>query len=250
MELSQFFGAYPSGALAFSGGVDSSLLVWAAAKYGRDWRAYYVQAAFQPAFERKDAERIAAQCGLPMTVIEADVLSDPVITANPPDRCYYCKQKIFGTILSQARQDGYTLVIDGTNASDDMNDRPGMRALKEMHVISPLRECGLTKADVRKMSREAGLFTWNKPAYACLATRIPSGTPITEDMLRRVERSEHALTEMGFSDLRVRARGTLALIQFPEEQISRALQQRKEILARLGSDFSEAAIDLKTRRSQ
>ena len=154
MELSDFFRLHPAGAVAFSGGVDSSLLVWAAARYGSDWRAYYVHSPFQPAFELADARQVAGQCGLPLTVLEVDVLQNETVAANPPDRCYHCKHSIFSVILDRARQDGCSLVIDGTNASDDAGDRPGMRALRELEVRSPLRECGLTKAAVRQLSRE------------------------------------------------------------------------------------------------
>ena len=130
MTLSGFFEQNPSGALAFSGGVDSSLLVWAARTYGRDWRAYYMHTAFQPAFELADARRIAEQCGMPLTVLEGDILSVPEVAANPADRCYHCKRHIFSAIGRQAAADGYRLLIDGTNASDDAGDRPGMRALQ------------------------------------------------------------------------------------------------------------------------
>ena len=120
-----------------------------------------------------------------MEVLPIDVLCHEKVTANPPDRCYHCKQQIFGKILEKAKADGFSLVLDGTNASDDAADRPGMRALAELKVRSPLRECGLTKAVIREKSMEAGLFTWDKPAYACLATRIPTGEVITAEKLER-----------------------------------------------------------------
>lgn len=247
MNLSDFFKENPAGALAFSGGTDSSLLVWAAAKYGRDWRAYYVHGAFQPAFELEDARKIASFCSLPMTVLEADILSDPQVAANPADRCYYCKHRVFGLIQRAAAADGRTLLIDGTNASDDEGDRPGMRALRELRVRSPLRECGLTKQDVRAMSREAGLFTWNKPSYACLATRIPTGTEITAGRLQKVEQGETALFALGFSDFRIRLRGDTALLQVPEDQFPRVMELRGEILSRLSSQFQAVTLDLKPR---
>ena len=132
MNLQEFFAENPAGALAFSGGTDSALLVWAAARWGKNWRAYYVHSAFQPAFELADARRIAGQCGMPLTVIQGDVLSNPTVTANPPDRCYHCKRNLFGTLAARALADGYTLLLDGTNASDAAGDRPGMRALREL----------------------------------------------------------------------------------------------------------------------
>lgn len=140
MTLTDFFAQNPSGALALSGGVDSAYLAWAAGQYGKSWRAYYVKAAFQPAFELRDAGRVAAYAGIPLSVIEADVLAVPEIAANPENRCYFCKRMIFSTILEHAAADGCTLVIDGTNASDDVADRPGMRALRK---LGPLAAAGV-----------------------------------------------------------------------------------------------------------
>ena len=242
MELQEFFAQHPSGALAFSGGVDSSLLVWAAAAYGKDWRAYYVHAAFQPAFELEDARQVAEQCGLPMTVLEVDILSNAAVTANPPDRCYHCKRAIFSTILAKAKDDGYSLVIDGSNASDDAGDRPGMRALRELEVRSPLRECGLTKAYVRRLSREAGLPTWDKPAYACLATRVPAGTVLRPETLAAVEKAEGALAAMGFRDFRVRVREG-ALVQVTESQLSLARERWGDLRGILVPLFGKASLD-------
>ena len=247
MDLPQFFKENPSGAVAFSGGTDSAYLVWAAAAYGKNWRAYYVSGAFQPVFELKDAKKIITQCGLPFTVLKADVLADSVITANPSNRCYYCKQKVFGLICSAAAADGYQLVVDGTNASDEEGDRPGMQALREMCVRSPLRECGLTKETIRAESRKAGLFTWNKPSYACLATRIPSGTPITAELLQKIEQGEGMLFAMGFTDFRIRIRGQIALLQMPADQWERAAAMHEEIRSKLHPWFPVVALDMQTR---
>lgn len=248
MQLSDFFQQNPNGALAFSGGVDSSLLSWTATKYGRDWRAYYVRSAFQPAFELEDAKRIAAQCGMPLTIIEGDILQYPEVTANPVDRCYYCKRRIFSGILRRAAEDGYRLAIDGTNASDDAGDRPGMKALRELKVRSPLRECGLTKSDVRAMCREAGLFVWDKPSYACLATRIPAGTPITEEALRKVEQGEALLSSLGLRDFRIRLRGDAAVIQVKEAQQDDVWKMRHEICSGLAPIFPLVSLDLTGRK--
>ncbi len=204
MTLNEFFSLVPKAAVAFSGGTDSAFLLWAARECGCDVRAYYVKTAFQPQFELEDARRLASELAVPMTVVEADILAVPEAAANGPQRCYHCKTALFSQLRQAAREDGYTVLLDGTNASDDAGDRPGMRALRELEVRSPLRECGLTKEEVRRRSREAGLFTWDKPAYACLATRIPTGTPITTEDLERVERAECALDALGFRDFRVR----------------------------------------------
>ena len=246
--LRAFFGENPRLVLAFSGGCDSAYLLYAASACGADVAAYYVRSPFQPAFELEDARRLAGELGRELRVIEVDALADPRVRANPPDRCYYCKQGIFGAILAAAAEDGYGLIIDGTNASDDASDRPGMKALREMRVRSPLRECGITKAQVRALSREAGLFTWNKPAYACLATRIPSGTAIERDALARVERAEAALHAMGFSDLRARVTPGGCRLELTDSDLPRAVERRGEILAALEADFSEITLNLRTRK--
>ena len=214
-RLQAFFEKHPAGALAFSGGVDSALLVWAAAQFGTDWRAYYVRSAFQPAFELRDARQIAEQCDLDMEELEADVLACPQIAQNPAERCYHCKKLIFSRILQQAKAEGYALLIDGTNASDDAGDRPGMRALREMEVRSPLREAGLTKED-----------------------------------LGRIERGEEALASLGFRDFRLRLRGGTAVLQIRAEQQQTAFDRRREILQAIGGDFAAIALDLAARAQE
>ena len=214
-NLARLFEDRSSIALAFSGGVDSSYLLCAALKAGCLVQPYYVKTCFQPQFEYADVRRLCRQLGVEMCVIEANILSVYEVRANPANRCYFCKRALFSRILSAAAADGFSLIADGTNASDDASDRPGMRALREMAVRSPLREAGLTKAEIRECSRRAGRFTWDKPAYACLATRIPAGTPLSAQALARVERAEDALRSMGFSDLRVRVHADAARIQLP-----------------------------------
>ena len=183
MELKEFFAAHPKIALAFSGGVDSAYLLYAAKQLGAEVRAYYVKTAFQPQFELDDAKRLAEALHADMTVLLVDILSDTRVAANPANRCYFCKKSIFSSILHAASADGFTTLIDGTNASDDAGDRPGMQALRELKVYSPLRDCGLTKTDVRRLSKEAGLFTWNKPAYAS-----PPASPRKRRSFRRIWR--------------------------------------------------------------
>ena len=247
MTLLAFFKENPKAALGFSGGVDSSYLLYAGVQAGADIHPYYIKTAFQPQFELDDAERLCAQLGVPLTVLELDVLENEAVTANPPDRCYYCKTALFGALSARALADGYTLLLDGTNASDDAGDRPGMRALKELHVCSPLRECGLTKAEIRRLSREAGLFTWDKPAYACLATRIPSGDAITAEKLLATERAEAFLFSLGLTDFRVRNYHGAARLQFPEAQLNAVLAHRAEILQELKKDYPAVLLDLEVR---
>ena len=243
MTLKDFFTDHPRTALAFSGGVDSAYLLWAARDAGAQVRAYFVQSPFQPRFEREDARRLAGELGAELSVLDLDVLADPKIAANPPDRCYFCKRRIFSAILAAARAAGFPLVIDGTNASDDAGDRPGMRARAELGVRSPLRECGLSKAEIRRRSQAAGLFTWDKPAYACLATRVPAGETITEEKLRVTETAENAL----FTDFRVRLLSGFARIQVPADQMARLVEQREEIIRQLGPLYRGVLLDLEER---
>ena len=248
MDLREFFGCHPRAALAFSGGVDSAYLLWAALQNGAAVRAYYVKSAFQPAFELRDAQRLAKELGAELTVLEEDILADPAIRANPADRCYFCKRRIFERICRAAAADGFSVVMDGTNASDDAADRPGMRALRELQVVSPLREAGLTKAEIRRLSQEAGLFTWDKPAYACLATRIPAGRAITPALLETTEQAESALAAMGFRDFRVRWFEGAARLQLRAEQLPLLAEKREEVLAALRPGYGAVLLDLEVRK--
>lgn len=247
MNLSEFFTENQKAALAFSGGVDSAYLLYAAKAAGADVQAYYVKSAFQPQFELGDAKRLAGQLGVDMRILEVDVLASKTVADNPKDRCYYCKKLIFRTIAEAAREDGYTLLLDGTNASDEEGDRPGMRAIRELSVRSPLRECGLTKEVIRSLSKQAGLFTWNKPAYACLATRIPTGEPITKEKLAVTEAAEDYLFSLGFMDFRVRRFGGAARLQFPAKQLEKVLEKREEIIKELKQYYKAVLLDMEAR---
>lgn len=247
MTLQEFFAQNPKVALGFSGGVDSSYLLWAAQHYGADVRPYYMQSAFQPQFELEDALRLGRELGIAITVLQLDVLQDPQVAQNGPKRCYYCKRAIFGAVQKAALADGYTVLMDGNNASDDADDRPGMQAVRELQVRSPLRECGITKAQVRALSRQAGLFTWNKPAYACLATRVPTGTAITARQLQQVEEAENLLFALGFLNFRVRLFADAARIQLPQEQMPLLLEHRQTILDGLAPLFPAVLLDLAPR---
>lgn len=247
MDLQSFFTENPSVALAFSGGTDSSYLLYAAKKYNATVKAYFVKTVFQPAFELEDAKRIAQHLDADFTVLHTDILTEDIVALNPENRCYYCKKALFGMLRKQALSDGFSVLIDGTNASDDASDRPGMKALSELSIRSPLRECGITKDDVRRFSKEAGLFTWNKCAYACLATRIPSGTKITGELLAKIEKCEDALFKLGFTDFRVRVLGEATKLQFPLEQINAVIAKREEIILIVKPYFNTVLLDLEGR---
>lgn len=243
MTLQEFFTEHPQVALAFSGGADSSYLLWAGLRWAERLGIYYVKSPFQPEFEYRDALRLASELGAELTVLEADPLADPQVAANPQNRCYYCKKVIMSTIKAAASRDGFALVIDGTNASDDISDRPGYRALGEEGVLSPLRLCAITKAQLREASREAGLFTWDKPAYACLATRVPTGETITREKLAAIEAGEDALFRMGFTDFRLRTKNGAAKLQFVAGQHEKAEARLDEIRAALRPYYSAVSLD-------
>ncbi len=247
MDLSVFFKENPKTAVAFSGGVDSAYLLYAASKYGTHTKAYYVKTAFQPQFELDDARCIADELHIDMAIIEDDIFKQEQIMRNPPERCYFCKKRIFSLIKQAAVNDGFSLLLDGTNASDDVSERPGAKAIEELSVRSPLRECGLTKEAIRRLSKEAGLFTWDKPAYACLATRIPTGVAITAEKLANTERAENYLHSLGFSDFRVRLLDGCAKVQIPENQLDKLLRHRTDILQELKKYYSEVLLDLEVR---
>lgn len=250
MTPQEFFAQYPAFALGFSGGVDSAYLLYEALRHGAKVGVYYVKTPFQPRFELEDALRLGRELGVEVRVLKLSVLEDPRITANPSNRCYHCKGRIFGAIAAAAKADGFTVLADGTNASDDAADRPGMKALKELEVLSPLRMWGMTKARIREASRKAGLFTWDKPAYACLATRIPAGEEITPEKLAITEKSEEFLRNLGFRDFRVRYLHGGARLQLPAEQMERALELRPVIWKELKNDYTFVVLDLEARNEQ
>lgn len=232
--------------IALSGGVDSSYLLHAAKGCGADVRPYFVKTAFQPVTELLDAKRAADAAGVSLGVLYEDVLAEPEICANGADRCYHCKRFMFEKLISAAKAEGIETVIDGTNASDDADDRPGMRALAELNVRSPLRECGLGKADTRRAAEELGLHNWRKPPYSCLATRIMPGVTITAEGLAKAENAEKFLSGLGFSDFRVRLYHGAARIQVTQAQTERLIAMRGEILAGL-SEFDAVMLDLQPR---
>lgn len=234
-------------AVAFSGGADSAYLLFAAKKSGVKTAAYYVKTPFQPAFELRDAEKLASELDIPLRVIALDVLNVPEIAENGAERCYYCKRAILSAVRSAASDDGADCLCDGSNASDDTADRPGFRALRELRVRSPLREAGLTKAEIRALSKAAGLFTWDKPAYACLATRIPRDTPVTAAALSRTERAEDGLWALGFRDFRVRDFGGTAKLELRREHLPLALEKRQELLTIL-KEYDGVVLNLEVRQ--
>lgn len=236
MDIKAFFKKYNSAAIAFSGGVDSAFLLYCAKECGADVTAYYVKSAFQPQFEFEDAKRIASELEIPLKIIETNILDYDEVRRNDPLRCYYCKRHIFSQIKAQAKSDGYSVILDGTNASDDSGDRPGMKALEELKVLSPLRLCGYTKDEIRKQAKNAGLFLWNKPAYACLATRIKPNEEITPNALNFVEKAEMFMMNLGFKNIRVRVSQNEATIILKDNN-QELLKEKRNIIEKEFSQY-------------
>lgn len=247
MDLDEFFAQHDRVAIAFSGGVDSSYLLHAAGEAGVSVKGYFVKSEFQPASEVEDAKKIAAHAGVEMEIIKCSILDIPEVVENGENRCYFCKHLMFSRILEKAKADGFTVVLDGTNASDDISDRPGYRALQEMKILSPLRICGLTKEQIRKRSKEAGLPTWDKMSYSCLATRIPTDTAIKQSMLEATEHAEEYLKSLGFTDFRIRYLSGYAQVQLKNSQLTAFLAKKTNIKNKLETWYSGVLLDMETR---
>jgi uncharacterized protein len=237
-------------AVAFSGGTDSSYLLAVC----RDWLgidnvlALTADSPLTPRTELAEARALASQLGVRHLVLPVDDLADPAIVANRPDRCYHCKFSRFSALFDIARGQGFTHLLHGENADDVGDYRPGSRAAVELGVRAPLREAGLLKAEIRTLSRERGLSTWNKPANACLASRFPYGTPLTREGLARVEAAEAALRRTwGLAQLRVRDHGPVARIEVPASEIARLATPEARAIAvdRLQAlGYQHVALDL------
>lgn len=249
MTIDEFFKSNKCVAVALSGGVDSVVVLFLAKKYADSVKAYFVKSQFQPAFELADAKSVCSDINAELEVINLDVLKCENIAANPKDRCYYCKKMMFDSIIEKAQNDGYSTVIDGTNASDDMNDRAGMKALNTLNILSPLMQCGIDKKAVRKIARENGLFVHNKPSYACLATRVPNGQIITKDILDKTEQAESILFNLGFKDFRIRYDRDSAKVQLTEKDMHLFFENREKITDMLSKYYDNVFLDLKARCS-
>lgn len=238
-------------AVAFSGGTDSAFLLDVAREV-LGGRAVAITARIHsvPAAELAGARAFCAERGVRHIIFEQDELAIPGFADNTADRCYICKKALFSRMLGIAAAEGCAVLADGSNTDDEGDYRPGMRALGELGIRSPLREAGLAKADIRALSRERGLATWDKPSAACLSSRIPYGEAITAEKLARIEAAEDYLHTLGFSQLRVRSHGDLARIELPVGDIERAASLARTIAAHLeGLGFAYVALDLEGFRS-
>lgn len=221
-----------SAAIAFSGGVDSTFLLAAAAKTeGFTAVPVFVVSETVPQRARTEAAELCRTIGAEPVICDMAVCDTKPFQENPPDRCYYCKHETFSLVRAEADRRGLRFVLDGSNQDDLADYRPGQRAMTELGVRSPLREAGLTKQEIRALSKEMGLPTWNRPAAACLASRIPYGEAVTREKLSAVDRAEELLADMGFTQLRVRLHGgDLARIEVEPAKIAYLLEKREEIL--------------------
>ena len=231
-------------AVAFSAGVDSTLLLKAAVNTLGNENVLAVTAlsASFPEREADEADVFTRGIGVSRVTVEVDQLSIPGFRENPANRCYLCKKVLFTQMMEAAREKGFTVMAEGSNVDDLSDYRPGLKAIEELGVRSPLREAGLTKAEIRELSSELGLPTWNKPSFACLATRFVYGETISDEKLRRVELGERLLQDLGFKQFRVRIHGEegrLARIEVLPGELEKLLKKRQEIT----SEFRKAGFD-------
>ncbi len=241
-SLESFFWDNPRVAIACSGGVDSTYLLHFAVRMGVDVLPIIVDSQFIHRGEIDSAVGFCRSEGLEPHIITMDVLKVDGIGRNPPDRCYHCKRAMFTAIREVAESKGYHTIIDGTNASDDSDERPGMRALKELGIHSPLREAGLEKTRIREMAHEDGVITWNKESNSCLATRLSTGIAYTGEILDRISRGEDAIHDLGLTGFRLRTDGESATLVVPGPQYSFALSKSDAISEAVSEWFPELSI--------
>lgn len=235
--------------VAFSGGVDSSLLLSAAREVlGENALAVTIDGGTLPAFERARATEIARAIGARHRVLAIELEGESFFRENPPDRCYHCKRALFSRLFTIAADEGMNTVLEGSNRDDLGDFRPGLRAVRELGARSPFLELGFGKALIRALAARRGISAWNAPARACLATRVPHGTPITRARLSRIEAFESALLAFGFSDVRVRDGADTARVELPPGEIERALENNlREAIAAAGESAGYRFVTLDLR---
>ena len=229
-HLKQIFYQMESVAVAYSGGIDSTLLLKVAHDcLGERAIALTAVSASLPASERAEAAAVVAEIGARQIEIESDETADPRYLANETTRCYFCKNNVYDHLINYAKDEGYQYLVDGTNMDDIGDHRPGRKAAREWGVRSPLQEAGLNKAEIRQIARDLGLSNWSKPAAACLSSRVPYGIPITLEILSQVEQAEIILKRMGFRQVRVRHHEQIARIEVEPSDFQTVIDRRDEI---------------------
>jgi pyridinium-3,5-biscarboxylic acid mononucleotide sulfurtransferase len=250
-RMKSIVGAHDGALVAFSAGVDSTLVLAVAREVLGDRAvALTAHSASVPASEREEARALAGRLGVRHLEVKSHETEDPRYLANPVDRCYFCKSELYRICDESARAEGLPVVLDGFNADDRRDHRPGHRAANERLVVSPLAEAGLTKPEVRAWSAAYGLPTWDKPQMACLASRIPYGTAITPERLARVEAAEVAVRAAGLRQFRVRDHGILGRVEVDDAELARAFEARQEIVRGVkAAGFQLVSLDLEPFRS-
>lgn len=237
-KLEEYLESLGKLAVAFSSGVDSTFLLKTAHDLlGEKVIAITARSRSFPGRELREAEEFCRAEGIEHIIVESEELAIEGFRENPPDRCYLCKKELFTQMMRAAEERGFPCVVEGSNLDDDGDYRPGHTAIKELGVKSPLREAELTKEEIRALSRELGLPTWDKPAFACLATRFPYGETITAEKLAMVEKAEQRILDLGFRQVRVRIHGDLARIEIERSEFDKMLQP--EISGSLNSYLQE-----------
>jgi uncharacterized protein len=249
--LEEWIAQFPSAIVAYSGGVDSALVAAVAHRVLGDRTLACVGVSpSYPEREMRDAVALAERLGVPCRLVETDEHLDPAYSANPANRCYYCKTHLYDHLTALVRTEGWAVIFDGTHADDLGDDRPGRLAAAERAVRSPLAELGIGKPLVRALAKHLDLPVWDKPAMACLSSRVPHGVAITPEVLRQVERAEDHLVALGFTQFRVRHHGEIARIEVPLADLARAVDQQAAIVTGLrDAGYRHVCLDLAGFRS-